>query len=103
MFFIVRETDFTIKEKIQILYFYADWMTYHKKMLSMLFKLEEKYKEIEFVGINTDSFPSIYKRFSVESIPTIVILNNGQEVKRVNGVILTSALKTIFADICNKQ
>lgn len=99
MIFLSKEEDFLLANK-QVLYFYADWMPQHKKMLSMLSKMEEKYKDINFIGINTDHFISIYKRFNIESIPTILIILDGEEKRRVNGVILTSALKSIFADIC---
>lgn len=103
MLFIAKEEQFKINNKIQALYFYAPWMPYHKKMLIMIGKMEEKYKDIEFLAIDVDHFKGLCKRFSVESIPSVVILKDGSELKRINGMVLTSAFRSAFADICNSE
>lgn len=100
MFFITSEADLVLQDKIQSLYFYASWMPYHKKMLVMLGKMEEKYPNVDFIGIDVDFFKTFIKRFKIDSIPTVLLLNNGKEVKRLNGLVLTSAIKSTFADIC---
>lgn len=100
MKFLNQDSDILITNQIQSLYFYASWMPYHKKMLYMITKMEEKYKNIEFIAIDVDFFKSLCKRFEIESIPTITILNNGKEIKRINGLVLMSAFKTVFTDIC---
>lgn len=99
MLFLTEENDLRLTPKLQVLYFYATWMTYHKKMLSMLNKLEKKYPAIEFFAVDIDFFKNFIKRFNVDSIPTIIILNNGKEIKRVKGLVLTSALNAVFVDI----
>ena len=100
MLFLTQESDL-ILNKIQALYFYASWMPFHKKMALMINKIEEKYKNITFLAIDVDHFASSCKRFNIESIPTVIVLVDGQEVKRVNGLVMTSAFKSIFTDICN--
>lgn len=100
MLFITNEEEI-ILDKIQALYFYASWMPFHKKMNIMISKIEDKYKNISFIAIDVDHFTSLCKRFAVDSIPTVIVLEDGQEIKRINGLIMTSAFKSIFADICN--
>lgn len=100
MFFITHENEFIVHSEIQSLYFYASWMPYHNKMLIMINKMEEKYKNIEFIAVDVDHFKSLCKRFLIDSIPTVLILKNGFEIKRINGTVLTSAFKSAFADIC---
>jgi len=100
MLFLTSEDELILQEKLQVLYFYASWMPYHKKMQTMIFKVAKKYPDIDFFAIDVDYFKSFIKRFSVESIPTVLILNNGKEIKRINGLVLTSAFKSAFADIC---
>lgn len=97
MLYLTSEEDFKLKGE-QFIYFYAPWMPYHKKMVTMISKIEKKYN-INFCGIDTDYFKNLYKRFNVDSIPTILILNEGNEIKRIKGLILTSAFKNIFVDI----
>jgi len=99
MFFLTKESDLSL-EGMCVLYFYASWMPHNKKMLIMLDKMEQKYSDISFFAIDSDMFPSFCKRFSVTSIPTVLIFNN-KELKRIIGVVLTSAFKSAFADICN--
>lgn len=100
MYFITKEEDVQMDISLQALYFYSSWMPYHTKFLTMIGKIEEKYKEISFFAIDIDQFSSQCKRFDIDSIPTILILKNGKEVKRINGLTLTSAFRSAFADIC---
>lgn len=100
MIFLNQEKDL-ILSKSQSLYFYASWMSYHKKMLFMIDKMEQKYKNVEFFAIDVDFFKNLCKRFEITSIPTVIIINNGEELKRINGLVLTSAFKSAFADICD--
>lgn len=101
MEFLTQEQDLIIAPKLQSLYFYASWMPGHKKMMTMINKIEDKYKDIAFLAIDVDHFKGLCLRFNVDSIPTILVLKEGIEVKRINGLVLTSALRSAFADICN--
>lgn len=101
MIFLTQESDLQIKSKIISLYFYASWMPYHNKMISMIQKIEEKYKDIIFFAIDVDYFKGLCKRFNVASIPEVLILVDGKEIKKINGLVLTSAFKSAFGDIYN--
>lgn len=85
--------------KVLALYFYAPWMPFHKKMLEMIKKVEEQHPSINFLGIDTDSFKGTCKRFNVDSIPTVIIFWDGKGIKRITGLVMTSAFKSIFNDI----
>lgn len=102
MLFVTDESELKLDCDIAVLYFYANWMPFNKKMLLMLSKIEEKNKNIIFYGIDTDVYKNLCKRFSVEEIPTIIALTYGKEIKRVKGVVMASALKSAFNDILNK-
>lgn len=95
---------FATEEKVHnkgivALYFYATWMPFHKKMLFMIDKVEQKYPDIQFVGIDVDYFKSLCIQYSIKNVPTVVILNDGEEINRINGVVLTSAFTHLFCDI----
>lgn len=100
MNFITNEDE--LSNDLQSLYFYSSWMPYHKKMVITLDKMEKKYKNILFLAIDVDHFNNLCKRFNIESIPTVVIMNNMQEIRRIEGFALTSSFRSIFADICNR-
>lgn len=102
MIFITEESDLSAEDKITALYFYSSWMPFHKKMTIMISKVEEKYKDVKFYAIDTDHFKGLCARYDVKQIPTVVIKNNQKELNRIVGLTLTSAFKSVFADICNK-
>lgn len=99
MIFLDDESEFKLLNTNQVLYFYANWMPFHKKMIIMLNKMEEKYKDVIFYAIDVDYFKKLCVRFSVKSIPEIILFKDGINKKNINGIILTSALKNIFSQI----
>lgn len=102
MLYATSEEEIRLTDNLQAIYFYASWMPYHKKMAVMIGKMEEKHKDINFLAIDVDQFPNQCKRFAVDSIPTVLVLKAGQEVKRINGLVLTSAFRSALADICTQ-
>ena len=100
MKFITDENELNSQASLKSLYFYANWMPFHKKFLTMIGKIESKYN-IDFLAIDTDYFSQQCKRFNITSIPTIIILKDGKEIKRIEGLVLTSAFKSVFVDIFN--
>jgi len=98
MNFLTQEEELEMDRPVQALYFYASWMPYHNKFLTMIGKMEDKYAAV-FSAIDVDQFSNQCKRFQITSIPTVLILKEGKEVKRINGLVLTSAFKSAFADI----
>jgi thiol-disulfide isomerase/thioredoxin len=99
MIFIDKESDLSFDDMC-VLYFYASWYPYNKKMLIMLDKMEQKYNHIKFFAINVDDFKQVTKRFAINSVPTVLIFNK-KELKRITGLVLTSVFRSVFADICS--
>ena len=102
MLFITKESDININCDLCCIYFYTLWVPYHKKMMIMINKVEQKHK-IKFYAVDADSFITQCKRFNISSVPTVIIIKDGREIKRINGMVLTSAFKSAFADICNSS
>src|ERR1041385_2311779 len=99
MIYALEEPDIQLSAHIQGLYFFATWMPFHKKMEIMISKIEEKYPQVTFLGIDIDSFKNTCKRFNIDSIPSVLIMVNGEEKKRITGLVMTSAFRSAFADI----
>jgi thiol-disulfide isomerase/thioredoxin len=99
MIFITDESELQLNNDATVLYFYAPWMPFNKKMLLMISKIEEKYKNIIFYCIDTDSFKNLCKRFEIEEIPTTIIFKNKKECKKIKGIVMSSAFKSAFNDI----
>ena len=74
--------------------FYADWCNPCKMMAPTVAKLAEAYEGKVQVGkINVDEQMDLARQFRVVSIPTLIILKNGQEVQRMVGVTSKEELK----------
>ena len=74
------------KSGISILEFYSPSCTHCKKMEGAFTKLEET-KEVDatFIKCNTADEGALALRYDISSVPTIVILNGGNEVNRFIG------------------
>jgi thioredoxin-like negative regulator of GroEL len=94
MIFLTFEEDLKVSG-MQVFYFYAPWMPWHKKMLIMIEKAEKKHT-VPFLAIDTDAFKSSVRRFGINQVPTMLILENGQELGRLEGLPLTSAFNNFL-------
>lgn len=98
MIYIMQEEDIQMDLPLQSLYFYSPQMPFHQKFITMINAQE---KNILFSAIDIEQFRNQCKRFMITSVPTILILKNGKEVKRLTGLVPTRVFKSVLADICN--
>ena len=68
-----------------VLDFYTDWCHYCKLLSPVFSKMAEKFPTIRFVKINADKYRSIASQYKVRGFPTVILLNDGKEVKRNPG------------------
>ena len=73
---------------VELLDFYADWCPPCQQMRPVFEGLEKEFEgRVEFKKIDVDSEGEKAAEFKVLSIPTFVILENGQEVGRKVGAL----------------
>jgi len=66
--------------------FWAPWNEASKKMVSILNNIAGEQEERLKVGkVNIDNQQAIAAKFKIRSIPTLIFLKNGKEVKRLSG------------------
>ena len=78
-----------IKEKV-LVDFYANWCG-PCKMLSPI--LERTNSELKVIKVDVDSFEDLARKYGVMSIPTLILFENGKEVKRNIGFISEEQLE----------
>lgn len=100
MNYLTHENELTWNSPFQVLYFNALWVPFKQKLIFMLDKVAQKYPAIALFAIDVDHFKSLCKRFNVDSVPTVLIMESGKEVKRIRGVLPTREFVAIFDDIC---
>ncbi|WP_106533512.1 thioredoxin family protein [Planomicrobium soli] len=53
----------------------------------------EQLDSVDFYKVDVDEAPDLAQKFGVQSIPTLILIKNGQEVKRSVGFIPEEPVK----------
>ena len=93
-----KEEDFNeiIKNKV-LVDFYADWCG-PCKMLAMEIEKAASEIDIDIVKVNVDEEEDIARRYGVMSIPTLILFENGQELKKTIGFMPKDKIKDFIED-----
>ena len=72
-------------EKVVLLDFYADWCGPCRMVGPVIEEIAKEHPEILVGKINVDEEEALSARFSVMSIPTLVVMKGGKVVRQVAG------------------
>ena len=81
------EEEVLNSEKTVLVDFYADWCGPCKMLAPVVESVAAENDDIKVVKINVDDAQDLAIKYQVMSIPTIVIIKNGQEINRSVGVV----------------
>ena len=73
--------------KTVLIDFYADWCGPCKMMSPVIDKIAEEKPEIAVGKVNVDDEPNLAESFGVMSIPTLVVIKNGEVAEKSVGVV----------------
>ena len=83
-----------IKKERILVDFYADWCGPCK----MLGEVLETIGEIDILKVNVDEFPEIAQSYGVMSIPTLIYMKKGKEIKKSIGFIPKEEILKLLED-----
>lgn len=72
--------------------FYADWCSSCKAISPIIDGIAAERKDITVGKVNVDGNPQLASRFGVMSIPTLIVFEDGVQVKRNVGSISKAKL-----------
>ena len=81
------EEEVIKSEKPVLIDFYADWCGPCKMLLPIIDEIAEENSEIKVVKVNVDDSQDLAMKYQVMSIPTLVVIKNGEEANRSVGLI----------------
>ena len=70
-----------------IIDFNAEWCGPCKMLAPVLEEISEEKTNIKFVSVNVDMNEELASSFNIMSIPCVVLMENGKEVKRSIGLV----------------
>lgn len=82
---------------MEILDFYADWCGPCQMMKPTMEEFEKLHPEIKVTAVNIDEEEELAEKYGVSSIPCVVVLKDGEEVKREVGVVSLKKLEKMVA------
>lgn len=86
---LVNDENFGSKvaQGVTLVDFYADWCGPCRMLTPVIHEVaHELHSKAKFVKVDVDASQKIAAQFQVMSIPTLVLLKNGQEVGRLVGL-----------------
>lgn len=67
-----------------VLYFTADWCNPCQRTRPVAEELKRDGL-IDFIFVDADTEIELLEKFSIKSVPTYILLEDGREIKRMNG------------------
>ncbi len=90
--------DTEIASGVTLVDFYADWCMPCKMLAPTISALSDEYAgKVNVAKINIDDAQDIAARYSVMSIPTVILFKDGQPVDKKVG----SSPKNVYVDMIN--
>jgi thioredoxin 1 len=99
----LTESNFqsAVSTGVSLLDFWAEWCGPCKMIAPAIEELAKDYEGRAVVAkVDVDQAPALAEQFGVSSIPTLIVLKNGSEVKRFVGVtrkeVLAAAIDAVL-------
>ena len=89
--------------QVTLIVLFAHWGPKCNMMMPVVDEIEEVYKEqLEVVRIDIEKETEIAKDYSIQIVPTFVIMKQGNEVMRMAGIIGEEILKKRIETVIGK-
>ncbi|MBQ9267316.1 MAG: thioredoxin [Clostridia bacterium] len=83
-------------DKKVLIDFYADWCEPCKMLSPLVEQVASENSDVKFVKINVDENDDLATRYRVLYIPTLVVIENGEEINRAVGYIEKNEIQELI-------
>ena len=95
-----EEFDQAVSEGIVLVDFFAEWYGPCKMLAPVLEAVSEEYDgRCVIYKVNVDNDPELARRFGVAAIPTLILFEDGAEIKTVMGYQSAPALRQLIDSV----
>ncbi len=82
-----------VKEGLTVIDFFAEWCMPCIMLSPVIDELSEKLDKVKFAKVNIDDSKELAEKFSVMSVPTLIVFKDGEEVDRIVGALPAEQLE----------
>lgn len=95
---ITKENFETLKsgDKPLLIDFYADWCGPCRMVSPVVDEIAEENEQYTVGKINVDEEPELAQAFGIVSIPTLIVMKNGEIANQIVGVASKSKILSMF-------
>ena len=79
-----------------IFYFTADWCNPCKRTKPIVEELNRESADVRFQMIDVDTEGELVRKFDIKSVPTFIVIKDGQEIKRATGAKTKEQLEELM-------
>lgn len=91
------EQEVLKNEKTVVLDFWASWCGPCRMFTPIIEKFAEDNRDVAVGKVNVDDESELAERFGIMSVPTLVIMKNGEVIKKNAGVITKEAIEGLIS------
>ena len=96
---VTNESDFNVDNGLYVIKFWSTWCQPCKLFAPKVDSLDKEFDNIDFISIDIDQVPSLAQKYKIRSLPTLLIINSGKEVNRIEGVQLIEPMRKILREL----
>ena len=84
---VIKESEFIneINEGLVLVDFYAEWRGPCKMLSPILEQINAEDENVKIIKVNIDDSRFLANYYQIQSIPTLILLKNGQFLHRITG------------------